>query len=431
MPYLKQIAAHTNCQAIQRYLERDGRALAKDFFNLSVDERDGYGDEDKDIRWADEMDAMRHAFGNDTPFGDMRARTYKHFVLSPDPEDGIDLPALRELACAWAITHFDDYQVAIVYHDDNEGRIPHAHVVVNNTNLKTGLRMHHDDPKEFNRSLQQMARERELQFLTDDPEPAEGLERLVAKGRPRRERPETMQQVHVGRAEKQLVDAGGYSWVADIRDRVTIAKSLSRNEGEFGQVLGMLGVDMTNNSRNARRDDWIFSLADTPTRRVSGEKLGLLFAKETIRREFRRAATYRPEPKTSRELLRIARDAVLVNDLGDLNDLSGALRTCAYHNVSSIQDCDRRIEALHRRIESSEGRERTQLAQSARKLESTRNYMATRGLLPERASEKNAARINGRQANAAQRSISRRVGSEEQARQAQRQRETAEEREER
>ena len=80
MPYLKQIAAHTNCQAIQRYLEKKDRALAKDFFNLSVDERDGYGDEDKDIRWADEMDATRRAFGNDTPFGAMRAL---HHIARP------------------------------------------------------------------------------------------------------------------------------------------------------------------------------------------------------------------------------------------------------------------------------------------------------------------------------------------------------------
>lgn len=394
MPYLKQIAAHTNCQAIQNYLERDGRALAKDFFNLSVDERDGYGDEGKDIRWADEMDAMRCAFGNDTPFGSMRARTYKHFVVSPDPEDDIDLPALRELACAWAMKHFGAYQVAIVYHDDNEGHIPHAHVVVNNTNLETGLRMHHDDPKEFNRSLQEMARERKLNFLTEEPEPSEGLERLAAKNRPKRQRPKTMQQVHVGRAERELVDAGAYSWVADIRNRVSVAKSLSRNEGEFRQVLQMLGVEVADNARSTCRNDWIYSFIDTPTRRVSGERLGLLFAKETIQRGFKRVATYKPDAKTSRELMRIARDAVLVDDLGDLNDLSQALRTCAYHNVSSIQDCDRRLEALRKRVDSIEGRQRTSLERSVSELEAARDYMASRNLLPERVAKSRPERMN-------------------------------------
>lgn len=244
MPYLKQIAAHTNCQAIQRYLEKRDRALAKDFFNLSVDERDGYGDEDKDIRWADEMDATRRAFGNDTPFGAMRARTYKHFIISPDPEDGIDLEALRELAKAWALEHFADFQVAIVYHDDNASRIPHAHIVVNNTNLETGKRMHHDDPKELNRSLQKMAKERELLFFSEVPEPAEGLERLAVKERGREARPKTMQQIHIGRVERGLAEAGSYSWVADIRNRVSVAKSLARNVDEFAQLLRMLGVDI-------------------------------------------------------------------------------------------------------------------------------------------------------------------------------------------
>ncbi len=125
MPYLKQIAAHTGCQNIQRYLEKGDRALAKDFFNLSIDERDGYGDDDKeDVQWAEEMDSMRSRFGNDRPFRNLRARTYKHFIISPDPEDGIGLSSLRELACSWALKHFDGYQIAITYHDDNEGAFP-------------------------------------------------------------------------------------------------------------------------------------------------------------------------------------------------------------------------------------------------------------------------------------------------------------------
>lgn len=37
--------------------------------------------------------------------------------------------------------NFGNYEVAVVYHDDNERRIPHAHVVVNNTNLNTGHRL--------------------------------------------------------------------------------------------------------------------------------------------------------------------------------------------------------------------------------------------------------------------------------------------------
>lgn len=197
---------------------------------------------------------------------------------------------------------------------------------MNNTNLETGKRMHHDDPKELNRSLQKMAKERELLFFYEVPEPAEGLERLAVKERGREARPKTMQQIHIGRVERELAEAGSYSWVADIRNRVSVAKSLARNVDEFAQLLRMLGVDIAGNSRNARRDDWVFSLSDAPARRVSGERLGLLFSKETIQRQLARAGSYHPDAKSSRELLRNAHNAILVNDLEDLSDLSRALR---------------------------------------------------------------------------------------------------------
>lgn len=385
MPYLKQIASHTNCQNIQRYLEKSNRALAKDFFNLSVDERDGYGDECKDgIHWADEMDALRHSFGNDRPFGTMKARTYKHFIVSPDPEDGIDLDSLRELACEWALEHFGEYQIAIVYHDDNESRIPHAHVVVNNTNLRTGRRMHHDDPKAFNRRLQEMAKERKLKYMTDDAEPTEGLERLAALKRRGKTKPRTMQQVHLGRAERELVESGGYSWVADIRNRVSVAKSLARNESEFHQILGILGVKAEENSRSSKRDDWIYSLLDTPTWRVSGERLGLLFSKGTISRQLARAGSYRPDTRSSREILLSAQNAVLLNDLAELDQLSTALKICAQHNVSSLQACDRKLAVMRNNLKSSDGKSNTKQQVRIEELETARKYMAKRNLLPAR-----------------------------------------------
>lgn len=386
MPILKPISGHTSCQNIQRYLEKDGRALAHDFFNLSWDEREDDDDEELKsvVRWADEMDGTRRFAGNDQPFGGMQARTYKHFVLSPDPEDRIDLAALRELACAWALKHFGEYQVAIVYHGDNEGRIPHAHIVVNNTNLVTGRRLQTRFPLDLNRDLQEMARERELRYLTDEPEPIEGLERLAAMQYGRKPRPKTMQQIHLGRAEVELAKSGAYSWVADIRNRVSVAKSLARSEDEFTQILGLLGVDVADNSQTAKRDDWIYSLADAPTRRVSGERLGLLFSKETVLRQMNRSGTYRPDARTSSAILSNAREAVLVNNLDDLSKLSSALRTCAYHGVSSIQECTHKLEALRRRIESADGRERFALMRKADELEAARNYMESHNLLPAR-----------------------------------------------
>ena len=127
MPILKPISGHGATGGIRRYLEKGGRALARDLFNLSYDERDAgaLGDEAKEAcAWDAEMDATRAAFGTDAPWRGKPARTFKHFVLSPDPGDDIDLAALRELACSWALKHFGDHEIAIVYHDDNaRGRI--------------------------------------------------------------------------------------------------------------------------------------------------------------------------------------------------------------------------------------------------------------------------------------------------------------------
>ncbi|MFR3998933.1 MAG: relaxase/mobilization nuclease domain-containing protein [Paratractidigestivibacter faecalis] len=99
---------------------------------------------------------MRH----DTPYRGKPARTFKHFVMSPDPQDGLTADQVAELASAWALRHFADFEAAIVLHDDNERRIPHAHIVVNNTNLATERRLQTPDPLELNRSLQDLQRTR-------------------------------------------------------------------------------------------------------------------------------------------------------------------------------------------------------------------------------------------------------------------------------
>lgn len=167
MPVIKPIAGHTGTRRIRDYLEKGGRALARDFFNLSWDENEmaGYDEALKNgVDWSDEMDRTRASFGNDRPFGGRPARTFVHYVLSPAPGDTIPLPTLRELSRAWVCKYLPDYQVAIVYHDDNAGRIPHAHIVVNNTNMATGYRIQIPDPFALNRGLQDMAEERGLSF---------------------------------------------------------------------------------------------------------------------------------------------------------------------------------------------------------------------------------------------------------------------------
>ena len=286
MPVLKPISGHGNCVPVQRYLEKNGRALARDFFNFSeTPDADLMREPEfgKPFDWAAEMDAFRAECGNDDPWNGKRARTFKHFVLSPSPEDEVSLDELRELAHAWALHFFPEHHIAIIYHDDNENRIPHAHIVVNNTNVVTGRRMHTDNPLDLNRALQEMAAERGLRALSNErPEPSTGFQRLAAnKGEPRA-KARTLQETYRSRAERRAEAAGGYSWVADIRNRVGIAKGLARNEQEFRSILVMMGVGIEDNSPRARRQDWIFSLADAPARRVSGERLGASFGKACL-----------------------------------------------------------------------------------------------------------------------------------------------------
>lgn len=382
MLIVKAISGYTSCQKVKTYLEKRNRALARDFYNLSWDEREmeGYDEVLKDaVEWADEMDATRAGNGNDEAYEGRRARTYKHFIISPDPDDRIDLAALRELAGAWAMKFFEDYQVAVVYHDDNESRIPHAHLIVNCTNLVTGNRLHTDNPFELNRALQDMARERGLSGLSNIMEHDEGLSRLAAKD-VLEKTARTMQATYMSRPERELVDGGAYSWVADIRSRVSVAKGLARNENEFRGILDMLGVAIADNSPKATNRDWIYSLADDPRCKVTGGRLGYLYSRRSLENGFENKATYRPDAASLRAILKAAKDAVILNDLTELDRMASALEICARFGMRSIADCDKRIKAVEARIENGSGSETEKKSLVA--LREVRDFVAANGLLP-------------------------------------------------
>lgn len=382
MPIVKAISGHTSCQKVKRYLEKNGRALARDFFNLSWDEREmeGYDESLKaNVEWADEMDATRAQNGNDESYEGRRARTYKHFIISPDPEDRIGLPALRELAGAWAMRFFGDYQVAIVYHDDNAGGIPHAHLVVSCTNLRTGNRLHTENPFELNRALQDMARERGLRGLSNEMGHSEGVARLAAKDAPEAGQ-RTLQQVYMSRPERELAKKGAYSWVSDIRSRVSVAKGLARNEGEFREVLGLLGVTVSDNSPKAANRDWIYALSDQPARKVTGGRLGYAYSRRSLENGFSNRTTYHPDAASSRRILKAAKDAVVLNDLAELDRMARALETCARYGAGSVADLDARIAAVEAR--AGEGSGSSAEAASLQELREARDFVAANGLLP-------------------------------------------------
>ena len=382
MPMLKAINGHTGCARIEAYLEKDGRALMRDFFNLSWDELEDKGLDESlkdEVRWASEMDALRRDCGNDEPWKGQRAITFRHYVISPDPGDCIDLEGLRNLAHAWVREHFSDYQVAIVYHDDNRNRIPHAHIVVNNTNLATGRRLHIPNALELNRSLQRIAEGKGLTAF-DNRMPQGGAGCRDEKTPPR---PRTRQEVYIGKAERGLIDAGAYSWVADIRNRVSVAKVLSRNEGEFMRILELMEVDVAENSAKAPREDWIFSLADQPSRKVSGERLGMTFGKVSLTGRFARIGSYRPDVASSRAILAKAADAVELNDLAELDRLAKAVEVNARYSITAGTDYARRIEVLQKRLERDpSGRSAAHCAEQIEDLSNARDYAMEHSLTP-------------------------------------------------
>lgn len=128
MAMLKTLARKFGgCKQIKDYLARNGRAVT--FRSSSID-LDSAG-------WDGQMDATRQVFSKDT------GRKYYHFVISPDPEDGLDAKAVDALACDWVRERYSGYQWVIETHIDNG--IPHAHIVVNSVNPVDGRKIHLDD----------------------------------------------------------------------------------------------------------------------------------------------------------------------------------------------------------------------------------------------------------------------------------------------
>lgn len=329
MPIVKPISGHTSCKGIYRYLTKKNRALASDYINLDVPEQI----EGQPFDWAEVMDDTRRRNGNDRSWGGHRARTYKHYVLSPDPEDGIGLDALRELAVAWAEKHFGDYEVAIVYHDDNERGIPHAHVVVNNTNLATGRRLQDPDPRALKHSAQEMAKERNLRDLDTD------MPQLDSRRPDRFKMAPTHQAVYRRRSEKAIEAEGGYSWVADIRRRVGIARSVARSDREFRSVLKSIGIDVADNSPKAARRDWVYSFSEHPTWKITGENLGVAYGREAVTRKIS-GSFGRLSDASERQIAKVARTAYELDDLARLRALADAVEYVERNHIRDERQLD-------------------------------------------------------------------------------------------
>jgi len=258
MPALKPISGYTSCRWVTIYLTRGGRSLAEDYINCSRVDQSGAP------AWR-QMDETRAAHGNDAPHHSKAARTYEHFVLSPDPRDRVSLQMLRELAVAWATRYFGDYECAIYYHDDNVLQIPHAHVVVNNTNLETGRRLSPTLTPEFEREiwegLQEMAGERGLRAF----EPSAARQGVGGDLHAR-----SVQRDYRAKAVKEIARDDRWSWVEDVRSRAECACRLSSDAVTFERMCSVMGLSVA----RTRRGDYLFTHPASDTWKVSGGHLG-------------------------------------------------------------------------------------------------------------------------------------------------------------
>ena len=158
----------------------------------------------------------------------------------------------------------------------------------------------------------------------------------------------------MSRAEHEIVAEGGYSWVSDIRCRVGIAKELSRSDAEFRQVLGLLGIEISPASTRGGRDDWVYSMRETPKCKVSGGKLGYAYTKQAVGRSFGGTSL---EGMSNREVLKAARNAIALESLSDLQDLASALETCSKYGIASRADATTRARAMEARLVRAAARE--------------------------------------------------------------------------
>lgn len=358
-----------------RYLEKEGRALAHDFQRMNVPAvGDGpSGPEYASFDWASMMDDTRESFGNDLAWKGKRARTFMHYVLSPSPEDRIDLASLRKLATEWAEENFPDHEVAIVYHEDNERRIPHAHVVVNNTNLDTGRRLQVPNPRALTSSCQRIAARMGLSHFVD-MDASSGVGRQV-NVRMRR---------HVDRQEMELRGRGEYSWVADIRARVDVARGIARTPDDFQGALREMGVNVRESS--TRRGDWVYSLVETPSRQVTGSRLGASYTKREVTGWLRSPTRKAPGPVTVRNVREVAAGAIEIKDLRELVALSEAVSVVSRGGFRSLSAMD----SAASRMRGMPNREAT-----VARLERARQYCAEHGILPERSAAQPRKRSAG------------------------------------
>ena len=302
MPMLKTITGHTGCAGAMDYL-REGskqdrrkrrmgeiseadalrlaakangiagylheghkaefdRALAEDFVGVPPSARGN---------WARYMDDLRKAAGCDRRTGgrEGKAVTYRHYVLAPDPEDGIDLATLRAYAKEWVVKAFGPgATAAIVYHDDNHERlkkglqgIPHAHICVNALNTETGRKWHFTNAD--------LARQANVAQELAEKYSLAPLPRMRASDA----KEDALKTMRICRTKEEcaMLAKGFVPYKEAIRRAVAKSCRTARSWEQFEAALADKGISVARTKRGT------LTYRDSNGRRAKEQKLGLNF----------------------------------------------------------------------------------------------------------------------------------------------------------
>ena len=172
--------------------------------------------------------------------------------------------------------------------------------------------------------------------------------------------------------------------MADIRARVDVAKGIAKSPEDFRQALREMGVNVRESA--SRRGDWVYSLAGTPSRQVTGSKLGASYTRHEVTGWLRSPTRRAPGPVTVRNVREVAAGAIEVKDLRELVALSEAVGVVSRGGFRSLSAMD----SAASRMRGMPNREAT-----VARLERARQYCAEHGILPERSAAQPSRRTAG------------------------------------
>lgn len=141
-----------------------------------------------------------------------------------------------------------------------------------------------------------------------------------------------------------------------------------------------MGVELSLNSPNARRRDYLYALADHPSRKVGSEKLGWPYGKGALEHEWLMLSPFREE-----KLREIAEHAIRVRDLDELRRLARIVETLKDSNTALINGIDREIMWFEHRAKSSDSQQgRNDAVEKLERLRQARQLAAEHHMPPER-----------------------------------------------